>query len=125
ILFADDNELQEFKRRVAAYQRDPPEGQKNPEHAGFVGAIEELAEIVPIDRIGNTLRDSGITELAHFDEDADYTLDVELWKLDEEKTLVFVHRIVSRVEQLGGILVNEYRGNAATLLRITASGTAL
>jgi hypothetical protein len=45
--------------------------------------------------------------------------------LDEQKTLVFVHRVVSRLEQLGGILVNEYRGNAATLLRITASGTVL
>lgn len=80
ILFADDNELQSFKARVAAYKSGPPEGQKHAQYESFVTAIAELGQIAPSDRIGPLLKDSGITRPDHFLAKETFLLDLELWQ---------------------------------------------
>lgn len=125
ILFADDNELQEFKRRVTAYQQDPPKGQKNPQYAGFIEAISEIGQIDPGDRIGPILRGEGIKDPAQFNKSEKFILDVELWLPNQEKAEIFTHRVAARLRELGGTLVSEYRGNAALLMRIEADGDAI
>jgi len=125
VLFANDKELAEFKRRVAEYQKDPPAGQKNPAYAGLIGAIESVSELAAADRIGPILRGEGKTGPQHFAADALELLDVELWQPDAESVLGFVARAESVLQAQGGELVNEYRGSAMTLLRVRAAGAAI
>jgi hypothetical protein len=125
VLFADDVELQEFRRRVEAYQKDPPKGQKGPEYSGFVGAIEEVAPRSPNDRLGPALLRDGITDVKNFDDKKLFVLDLELWQPSADLVDRFIYRVARKLEELGGTLINEYRGNAAVLVRVEASGSAL
>lgn len=125
ILFADDNELQTFKARVAAYRSGPADGKKNPQYDGFVTAIAELGQIDSIDRIGSVLKHSGITLPAHFSAKDSYLLDVELWQPSPEMAEIFTYRVATKLKDLGGKVISEYRGNAALLLRIEAKGEAI
>jgi hypothetical protein len=125
ILFADDNELQEFKRRLIAYRRDPPAGQKHPEYAGFVGAIEDVGELTPADRIGPTLRAEGLKNPNDFKDSDIQIIDIELWQPSQDKAQIFTYRVARRLDELGGTLINEYRGNAATLMRIEGNGQVI
>ena len=124
VLFASDVELQEFRRRVAAYQAAPPAGQLHPQYSGFVSAIEQVGEITPSDRIGEVLRSEGIVELLQIP-DQRQVLDVELWQVTADQALLFISRVATRLQQLGGRVINEYRGHAATLMRIEADGAAI
>ena len=125
VLFANDAELKEFKRRVAEYQKDPPAGQKNPAYAGLVGAIESVAELSPADRIGPVLRAEGRATPESFADDAVEMLDVELWQPSADTVLSFATRIEAVLAAHGGQLVNEYRGASMTLLRVRAAGNAI
>jgi subtilisin family serine protease len=125
VLFANDAELTEFKRRVEEYQKDPPEGQKNPAYAGLVGAIESVAELAAEDRIGPVLRDEGKTTPQAFADAAVEILDVELWQPSADLVLSFATRIEAVLHANHGELVNEYRGHAMTLLRVRANGAAI
>ena len=125
VLFADDAELQEFRRRVTAYQRDPPEGQKGPEFASFVGAIDEVGELTPNDKLGAALVAAGVDDVALFNPDERYVLDLELWQPGAEQIELFTHRVAQRLEELDGKLISQYRGNAALLMRIEGSGACI
>lgn len=125
VLFADDNELQEFHKRVTAYQGDIPEGQKHPQYAALVEAIETVGEISPTDRIGPVLRAEGIQELKDFEIANIQTLDVELWQPSDDDVQLFVFRVARRLEELGGTLVNEYRGSSAVLVRVQGDGDVI
>jgi subtilisin family serine protease len=124
ILFANDAELAEFRRRVLAYQEDPPEGQKGHQYSGFVDAIEAVSEIEPEDRIGPVLRAEGIDSLERFAEGRE-VYDLELWQVGIEKAVEFITRVSARLVEHGGTVISEYRGVAAALMRIEADGTAV
>lgn len=125
VLFASDSQLVEFRRRVVAYQQEPPEGNKHPQFSGFVSAIEEVGEIAARDRIGPVLRNQGINEPADFPPDRREVLDVELWQPDSETARIFTYRVARRLAELGGRLINEYRGPAAVLMRVEGDGNAI
>jgi subtilisin family serine protease len=125
ILFADDAELTEFRRRVAAYQQPVPVQQKNPAYAGLVSAIDEIGQLTPSDRIGRVLRAEGLVNPEDFADNRIETLDVELWQPRPEMVQIFVHRLVAALDQAGGTVVSEYLGRAATLVRIRANGVAI
>jgi len=125
VLFADDNELQTFKARLMAYQAEPPEGQKHPQYESFVTAISEIGQIGPEDRIGQILKNSGFTRPEHFNAQQSFVLDVELWQPTTDMAQIFTHRVATKLQELGGKVISEYRGNAALLMRIEASGTAV
>jgi hypothetical protein len=122
VLFADDGELTEFKKRILAYQEDPPAGQKNPAYNALLGAIEDVGELTGVDRIGSALRENGFQEPASFTDHDIYTLDIELWQPERDKADLFVHWVTRRAVELDGIVISEYRGNAITLVRIRGSG---
>jgi hypothetical protein len=125
ILFADDGELQEFKRRIAEYQKDPPAGQKNPTYASLIGALESISELTPADRIGAVLRSEGITRPQDFPADVADVFDLELWQPDSNSVIGFVSRIEFVVQQHGGTIINEYKGRSMTLVRVRGSGDAI
>lgn len=125
VLFANDKELTEFKRRVAEYQKGTPEGQKNPAYAALVTAIENVAELGPQDRIGAVLRSEGKLAPADFVDAHIEVLDVELWQAAPDDVFGFLARAQYVLETNGGQLINEYRGSTMTLLRVRAAGPAI
>jgi hypothetical protein len=120
-----NTELQSFRARADAYQADPPEGQKHPQYDGFFSAIVGLSSIGPSDRIGPVLKDSGITRPEHFSDDEKFLLDVELWQPSADMAQIFTHRVATRVKELNGTIISEYRGSSALLLRVEGSGRAI
>lgn len=125
ILFASDNELQEFRRRVAAYQQIPPVGQVRPSYAQIISQIETVDEVDPSDRIGPVLKAEGFNDAADFANVAVDTYDVELWQPAADDAPIFTARVARQVEDLGGEFVNEYRGISATLVRVRCDGNSL
>lgn len=125
VLFASDTELKEFRRRVEVYQKDPPEGQKNPAYAALVGAIESIGELAAGDRIGPVLRVEGKTGPQEFADDVVEVLDVELWQPNPDTVLSFATRVEAVLHAHNGELINEYRGASMTLLRVRAAGSAI
>ncbi len=126
VLFANDKELTEFRRKVSAYQDAIPEGQKNPQFAGFVEAIAEVGNLGPLDRIGPALKDGGYDEPLKFLDAEEFVLDIELWKPDDPgQARIFVYRVEGKLKQRNGELVSEYRGNAALLVRVRGTGQVI
>jgi len=125
VMFANDRELLEFRRRVEAYQRVPPKRNKNPEYSGFVSAIEEVGEISPNDRIGPALRAEGIQDVAEFRDDERRIVDIEFWRPSDDEVGRYLYRAAAKTVELGGVVINEYRGNAAILMRIEADGVLI
>lgn len=125
VLFASDAEMTEFRRRIAAYQADPPPNQKHPQYSGFCAAIEEIGELSAVDRIGAGFRREGKTEPAAFDDAETYLADVSVWPPPEGMDEVFVHRIVKIAETAGGTVINEYRGQSAVLVRVQGTGVVI
>jgi hypothetical protein len=125
VLFANDAELQEFKRRVSEYQKGPPAGKKNPVYAGLIGAIASVSELVPGDRIGPVLRGENKNAGADFAVADVELLDIELWQPNQAAVLGFVARVERTLHDHGGILVNEYRGDSMTLVRARVGGDGI
>ena len=125
ILFASDSELQEFRRRVAAYQQIPPIGQTGPSYAQLVSQIESIDEVNPSDGIGPVLKAEGFNDVADFAGVATDAYDIELWQPTVDDAPIFTARVTRQVEDLGGEFINEYRGISATLVRVRCDGNAM
>jgi len=125
VLFANDSELTEFKRRLELYQTDAPEGRKNPEYAGLFGSIEQVSELEPADRIGEVLRSRGFTDIEAFKDDQTYLIDVELWQASTELIDSFCIKVESTLLKHNGLIINRYQGVSVTLLRVEGSGAAI
>jgi hypothetical protein len=92
-MFATDSELTEFRRRVEAYQREPPKRNKHPEYASFVNSIEEVSEISPNDRIGPALRAQGFREFDAFPDGERLVVDVEIWRPSDDEVISYPVRV--------------------------------
>jgi Subtilase family len=125
VMFATDSELSDFRRRVEAYQREPPKRNKHPEYASFVNAIEDVSEISPNDRIGPALKAQGFQDITGFHDSERLVVDVEIWRPGDDEVRGYLVRVAARTAELGGSVINEYRGNAATLVRIQGGGTVI
>ena len=122
ILFSDDLELSEFRRRTLAYSEGPAAEQRSAPYAGFIEAIDSLSTLTPSDRIGVVLREEGLTRLELFDPESDYILDVELWRPTNEFVDVYVRRAALVINNSDGEILSEYRGTSGILLRVRGSG---
>lgn len=79
VLFADNRELQEFKERLAAFEKGPPEGQKGAPYAQLIGSIERASDVSAEDRIGPHLSAHGIASPQNINGRKSYVVDIELW----------------------------------------------
>jgi hypothetical protein len=126
VLFSSDQEMVEFRRRLAAYQTGGPSGQISAPYAGLVASIVEVGTIQPEDRIGPLLRADGFVSADDFADDENYSVDLELWDLGtrglrEDK----VDHIEAYVQREGGEVTDRYLGASLTLLRIRALGATI
>ncbi len=126
VVFADHDDLRDFRQRIDAYSQGVPPGQQNPAYASFIANVESIGDVEPRDRIGLKLRERGFVSEADFRDDHGYTLDLELWdvgrrelrdrKLDE---------IGAYITNRGGEVHDRYVGPSISMLRITASGAII
>jgi subtilisin family serine protease len=123
ILFSSDNELQEFRFRLAAYGEGAPAGQKHPQYDALIGAIEELRPLEPRDRIGPALRAEGFRNPDFFDPDGTFILDVELWEVGgQDVRAAQVNGLEGEIARQGGELADRYIGVSFTALRVIGNG---
>lgn len=126
ILFSDDNELKEFKARLARYMKGPAKDRKNPYYASVFSNILEVNSVKPEDRIGRLLRFEGVTGLGDILEDRDYVLDLELWHVGSYKDCKNkVEEFEKYLKQNGGKLTDQYIGSSIVLARIFLKGRIL
>lgn len=126
VLFSTNDELQEFRTRLAAYGGPIPAGQAGAPYANFVGSIASIGTVEPRDRIGSRLREDGFTEPADFDTIPALVADLELWDLGRRDLR---QRKLSDIEAYvvarGGEWLDEYIGPSITMGRVRASGAVI
>jgi len=122
VLFSNDAELQEFRRRLREYSQGTPEGQVNPRYASLMNAIEELGPLRAEDRLGPILRREGLNP-QNFVPERVYVVDVELWDIGtQQERVVRVNEITAIIEGRGGRILDRYVGRTLTLFRVSADG---
>jgi len=123
VLFANDQELTEFRRKITAYGRGTPVGQQNPSFAAFVGGIEDIGSVEPRDRLGLRAREDGFTEVADFQDGTTYIVDVELWDIGNRP---YRSRKLDEIEAYvtagNGIELDRYIGPTITMARFECDG---
>jgi len=123
VLFANSEELRDFRARLEAFGRGAPPNQAGPPYAAFIGGIEEISAVQPRDRIGARLKDEGFAEPADFEVAQTYVLDLELWDLGRRDVRTRkLGEIRAYAEALGGEVLDEYIGPSISMLRLRATG---
>ncbi|WSH60566.1 hypothetical protein U8P68_27785 (plasmid) [Rhizobium ruizarguesonis] len=126
VLFASTDEMQEFRRRLAAWKAGIPEGQKAPSYNGFIAAIEGIGAVEPRDRIGVRFREDGFIESTDFDDDTPYLVDLELWDLGERRLRERkLEQTEAYIETRDGEVLDRYIGPSIAMVRIRVSGALL
>ncbi|MEZ4870460.1 MAG: hypothetical protein R3C14_54530 [Caldilineaceae bacterium] len=119
ILFADDEQLQEFQQRIVRYGGDIPAGQKHPSYK-WLGAIDSLELWGREHRIGHRLRAIAI------DPAALYTVDVELWYFDNwEACRQRLDELKQFIHGADQHYLDEYLGSSLCLARVRVTGAVL
>ncbi|HEX7936264.1 MAG TPA: S8 family peptidase [Paraburkholderia sp.] len=123
VLFADTDDLRDFRQRLNVYAQGVPAGQINPAYAAFVANIESIGGVEPRDRIGVKLREDGFAVEADFVDGQRYTLDLELWDfgwrdLRERK----LDEIGGYIAARGGEVLDRYIGPSISMLRMVVEG---
>ncbi len=124
VLFSSDAELTEFRARLSAYEKGIPEGQKNPQYASLIAAIEDFAPLAPEDRIGSVLKADGFETPEAFALTSFYRLDVELWEVGtQSERMDQVNQLHAQLRERGGDITDYYVGTSFTALRVTGTGS--
>lgn len=126
VLFASNEDMQEFRARLDAYQGGAPPGQKHPPYINFVAGIESIGSVEPRDRIGSRLREDGFADLDDFVAQASYLVDVELWDLGERRLRERkVEDVIGYVEARAGEVFDRYVGPSISMFRARLTGELL
>lgn len=126
VLFSSNDELTEFRRRLAAYAGEVPPGQRSAPYEGFITAVESIAAVQPRDRIGPKLREMGFNDLEDIDSASEFLVDLELWDLGQRDLRVRkLSEIQQYVEAMRGEVYDEYVGPSISLLRMRINGIVL
>jgi subtilisin family serine protease len=124
ILFASDKSLQDFRNKVEAYQGELPLGQKAPQYAGLVAAIESVSLLTPLDRMGPTLQAAGLMHPQDFIATEVYVLDFELYHPPTQaEAEIFVYRLKQALAS-GGAILSTYSGHQMLIARVECNGDA-
>ena len=119
VLFSSTQDINDLKARLEAYERGVPVGQKNPQYAGFVSAIEEISEVQPEDRIGKRLKEEGYTSLADFVGQQKRIVDVEIWDLGSRPLReAKVEQISEFIEANESKVLDTFIGPSITMMRL-------
>ncbi len=126
VLFSSNDELRDFRDRLAAYGGPIPAGQAGAPYANFVGSIASIGTVEPRDRIGLRLRGDGLTEPEDFDAVPELVADIELWDLGRrdlrQRTLGDIEAyVIAR----GGEWLDEYIGPSITMARVRTTGSVM
>lgn len=123
VLFASNEEMQDFRARLDAYQRGAPPGQKHAPYNNFVAGIESIGSVEPRDRIGPRLREDGFTALDDFVPQTSYLVDVELWDLGERRLRERkIEDVIRYVEARAGEVLDRYVGPSISMFRARLTG---
>ena len=126
ILFANDKSLQDFRNKVEAYQGELPLGQKAPQFAGLVAAIEAVSLLTASDRIGPTLQAAGFTQPQDFIAADTYLLDFELYHPPTQAEAdIFIYRLRLALTTSGGTILSTYSGHQMLIARVEGNGDAV
>lgn len=126
VLFSQDDDAAEFRRRLEQYIGPIRTNNGNRKHAKFVDGIGRITKLAPRDRIGTQFRKEGITEVDHFIEDKEYMTDIELWDFGARpKKEVKTREIEDIIVDDGGRVFDTYIGPSITVMRILSSGETL
>lgn len=126
VLFANDKTLSEFKRKVEAYQGELPLGQKSPQYASLIAAIDGVSLLAAADRIGPSLAIEQGSSTEVLEHAATQVLDVELhFPPERADAEIFLYRLEQVVEGKGGRVLSRYIGMELLLARVEVAGPAL
>jgi subtilisin family serine protease len=123
VLFASNEEMQQFRARLDAYQGGPPPGQKHAPYVNFVAGIESIGSVEPRDRIGPRLREEGFSDLEGFVPQTSYLIDIELWDLGERRLRERkIDEVIRYVEARAGDVFDRYVGPSISMFRARLTG---
>jgi Subtilase family len=123
VLFASNEDMQDFRARLDAYQRGAPSGQKHAPYNNFVAGIESIGSVEPRDRIGSRLREEGFADLDDFTPQTSYLVDVELWDLGERRLRERkIEDVIRYIEALAGEVLDRYVGPSISMFRARLTG---
>jgi hypothetical protein len=123
VLFSSDAELTDFRTRLTAYANGVPIGNKNPQYASLIAAIEDFSPLSPTDRIGSALKAEGFERPEAFAPAAFFRLDVELWEIGTQtERMVQVEQMLAEIREHAGDITDRYIGTSFTALRVAGTG---
>ena len=126
VLFSSNDELNEFRQRLDAYQAGPPPGQKHSPYIGFVSSIEKIDEVSPEDRIGFRFKEDGFSELSDFEVGTSYLVDIELWEIGRRDVRAKkLNDIAVYIESKNGEVLDKFVGPSISMLRVRLLGELL
>jgi len=108
VVFPNEAALNELQRRIRSYSGIDKEGPKY----DFLSSIDEIVELMPVDRIGRRL------QLKPFGDDEEGYLDIELWHTgDRDECLSKKNEIQQLLSSSGFSVTDWYVGENLFLLR--------
>lgn len=123
VLFASNDEMQEFRARLDAYRAGAPPGQNHAPYNNFIAGIESIGSVEPRDRIGPRLREEGFVALDDFVPRTSYLVDVELWDLGERRLRERkIEDVINYVEARAGEVLDRYVGPSISMFRARLTG---
>ncbi len=123
VLFSSDQELLEFKRRLAAYAQGAPPGQKAASYQQMFSAINSVGEVQPTDRIGRLLKGVGIDSPDKIEDAKEYLLDVELWDIGTAQlNRARMEAIAEFISGASGKVTDQCRFSGLLLMRVKCPG---
>ena len=123
ILFASNDELTDFRRKMTAYGQGVRGDQINPSYAGFIANVEGIAAVAPRDRIGLRAREAALVETEDFQPGTQYIVDLELWDLGRRELRERkLDEIVAYAEALGAEELDRHIGPNITMVRLSGDG---
>jgi len=124
VLFSSDSELREFIRQLREYQGGPRRGQKNAPYVAIFSNIERVDAVLPVDRIGRSLRSQGILDVSDLVLDRTYVLDVEVWDFGgRDANFRKVTELERFIRSQGGESTDHYIGESLVLIRVRVAGS--
>jgi hypothetical protein len=126
VLFASSDDMRDFRSRLNAWRAGAPPGQKAPPYNAFIGAVENIGEVEPRDRIGLRLREDGFAEPVDFQDGDAYLIDLELWDLGDRRLRERkLSQIIDYAEARGAEVLDRYIGPSISMIRARLSGALL